>query len=453
MEEITLQQALNLAAEKHKKGKLEEAEFIYKKVLEKNPRNPDAIHLLGLIAHQRGKHEEAINLIKKAIEINKNAAYYGNLGMVYDAVNEDEKSEKAFETALNIDKEYPNAYLANYNLGVFLKDRKEFKEALKHYEEAIKLNPNFAEAHWNRSLILLTSGNFEEGWKEFRYRFKKQISLDSRIFGKPEWKGESLENKRILIASEQGLGDSIQFIRYLPLIKEKKGYIILECKKELEKLFGNIVEIDEIIIKEKDKVPDKDFDYYIHLMDLPGIFGTNLNNIPNKVPYIKANQNLAEKFKQEFKKERFNVGIVWEGNPEQDNNKNRSTSLDKFKVLKGIFGIVLFSLQKGKGEEQLDDPPIINLSQKINDFSDTAALIENLDLIISVDTAVAHLAGAMGKPVWTILTFFPDWRWLTNRNDSPWYPTMRLFRQKKEGDWNSLFSEVKKELENYLEKT
>ncbi|MEK6829201.1 MAG: tetratricopeptide repeat protein [Nanoarchaeota archaeon] len=450
MEEMTLQQALNLAAEKHKKGKLEEAEFIYKKILEKNPRNPDAIHLLGLVAYQRGKHEEAINLIKKAIEINKNATYYGNLGMVYDAINEDEKSEEAFETALSIDSEHTNAYLAHYNLGIFLKDRGEFEGALEHYEKAIKLNPNFPEAHWNMGLILLMLGKFEEGWKECIYRFKKQNPSDSRAFGKPQWNGESLEGKKILIASEQGFGDSMQFIRYLPFVKEKKGYIILECKKELEKLFGNIKEVDKIITKEKDNALDKDFDYYIHLMDLPRIFRTNLKNIPNKVPYIKADQNLSKKFRQEFKTGKFNIGIAWAGNPEQDNDKNRSTVFDKFKVLKEVSGIVLFSLQKGKQEEQLDDSQIINLSNKMNDFSDTAALIENLDLIISVDTSVAHLAGAMGKPVWTLLTLHPDWRWLLDRNDTPWYPTMRLFRQKKKGDWDSLLSEVKKELEDYL---
>lgn len=219
----------------------------------------------------------------------------------------------------------------------------------------------------------------------------------------------------------------------------------MECKKELRKLFETLPEIDEFVEK-KNSVPEVDFDFYVHLMSLPSVFNTTLDTISQNIPYLKADDGLVKKFKHLFMTNNFKVGIVWAGNPFQENDKNRSTTFENFKKLKNIPGVMFFSLQKGEASWQLNDRDIINLEDKINDFADTAAIIENLDLIISVDTAVAHLAGAMGKPAWTLLSFVPDWRWMLSGDKCPWYPTMRLFRQKRKGDWNSVFSEVEKEL-------
>lgn len=450
-EELSVKQVLNIAVKNHKEGKLRAAGFLYKKILEKYPENANALHLLGLVLHQEGRNEEAIKYVGRAIELSsKNALFYFNLGMIYDELGMEEKSAENFKKALEIDENFAKAGIAHYNLGVFYVDRGMSKEALMHYNRAIELDKNFYEARWNRSLALLHLGRFEEGWKEYEYRFKKEKPSDSRIFGRQKWDGCSLEGKRILIASEQGFGDNIHFIRYIPFVKNKGGHVILECKKELRKLFEGFNGVDEIIDKKINIVPDVRFDFYIHLMSLPAVFNTNVDNIPNKIPYLKAKQQLAEKFKRQFSKNKFNIGIVWAGNPEQENDKNRSTRFENFKIFKEIPGIKLYSLQKGEAALQLNDKEIINLESQINDFADTSAFIENLDLIISVDTSVAHLAGAMGKMVWVLLSTASDWRWLRERKDSPWYPSMKLFRQKELGDWEHVFEEARRELVNLL---
>ena len=446
---MTLLEILNLAVEKQKSGKLDEAEILYRKVLEKEPRSSDAFHLLGLVAYQKGKCKEAIKNINKAIQLKPDASFYGNLGMVYDALGDKEKSKECFLKALNINSKYGKAHLANYNLGVYYREKGEIKKALEYYNEAIKLDEGFSEAHWNRGLILLLLGRFERGWEDFEYRMKKKSPTDSRVFGKPKWDGSVLNGKKILVVSEQGFGDSIQFVRYLYLIKEKGGYIVLECKRELVKLFESLGVIDEFIEK-SNAVPNVDADYYVHLMSLPYIFKTNLENIPNKIPYLKAEPELVEKFKSKFNSDKFKVGIVWSGNKSQDDDKNRSMRFKNFESLREIKEVDFFSLQKGKSVEQLDDVEVVDIGEEINDFADTVAVIENLDLVISVDTATVHLAGAMGKPVWILLTKVPDWRWLLDREDSPWYPTMKLFRQKKSGDWDEVIGRVKRELKRLV---
>src|SRR3989344_5660734 len=444
---FNVSQALNLAVKKHNDGDLNGAEFLYRRILEEYPNNADSWHLLGLAAYQTGRYEEAIKNIKKAISVNTNQAlFYSNLGMAYDAVGREDDAAENFRRALDIDPYFVKAAIAHYNLGVYYMDKGNVKEALEHYDKAIGLDKDFYEARWNRGLVLLRLGRFEEGWKEYEYRFKKEKPSDSRVFKGLKWDGSLLEGKRILVISEQGFGDNINFIRYAPLIKNKDSYVILECKKELMRLFKDFPGIDEFIEKKKDTVLNVDFDFYIHLMSLPEIFGTNLSNIPSKSPYLFADVKLVEKFKSLFNKDCFNIGIVWAGNSDQANDKNRSIRFEKFKGLKEISGIKLYSLQKGEAVQELNDSEIVNLADEINDFADTAAIIENLDLVISVDTSVAHLAGAMGKSVWTLLSTVSDWRWLLDRRDSPWYSSMRLFRQKRLGEWDFVFDEVRREL-------
>ncbi|MBU3913810.1 MAG: tetratricopeptide repeat protein [Nanoarchaeota archaeon] len=448
--ELSIQEALNLALKAHQEGKLEEAERVYRKILKINPDNPDANHLLGLIAHQTENYKEALSLVKRAIEINQNnAVYYGNLAMILDKLERQEESIDAFKKAIKINPDYQGAHLAHYNLSIFYKEKNKLKEALEHLNKAIEIKEDFAEAHWNRSLILLLQGKFKEGWSDYEYRFKKQNPTDSRKYQKPEWDGSPLVGKRILVISEQGYGDNIQFVRYLPLIKKQSAHIILECKDNLKALLEDSDSIDEFT--EKENYSKIKFDFYIHLMSLPRVFNTDLNTIPNKTPYLKSNSELVSKFKENITSDKFKIGISWAGNPNQEEDKNRSARFEKFKILKEIPEIQLYSLQKGESSSQLDDPDITNLSPDINNFADTAAIIENLDLIISIDTSIAHLAGALGKPVWTLLSFIHDWRWLLNRNDSPWYPNMRLFRQKEKGNWDSLFQEVKIELKKLID--
>jgi tetratricopeptide (TPR) repeat protein len=429
----TISDALRIAVKYHNDGKILEAKEIYNNILEQDPNNSDALHLLGLINYQQNDYDQAIKYIKNAIELKSTAIYHGNLAMTYNAKGDKKEAEKHFSNALKLNPNYDNANLAYYNLGVYAMDNGEYEKALDLFSKSLKLI-DLNEAHWNRSITHLTLGKFKEGWEEYDYRFKISNPIDSRIFKKQKWDGSNLQNKKILIVSEQGFGDDIQFIRYIPLVKEKGAHIILECKKDLMKLFQGISGIDQFIEKEE-KAPEIDYDCYIHLMSLPKLFP---NLIPNKTPYLISERNNT------ISSSKFKIGIVWAGNPENKTDKSRSTTQEKFDVFKEIPEIELYSLQK---DIKIKDPDISDLSEKIKDFSDTASLIESLDLIITIDTSVAHLAGALNKPVWVLLSSNPGWRYLLNRNDSPWYPSMRLFRQKNLGDWDALFQEVKRALQ------
>ncbi len=434
MEEITLSEALKIAIEKQNQNKPEEAKQIYENILKTYPKNPDTLHLLGLTLHQLNKNTEAIQKIKEAISLSPQPLFYHNLGMIYDSLNDEENSSSNFLKALSISDNYPNAYLAHYNLGIYYKQKGEFEKALNHYTESLKLNPNFQDSRWNRSLILLQLGNLSHGFNDFDSRFLKSSPTDSRTFKSPVWLGESLKDKTLLVLTEQGAGDTIQFIRYLPLIKKENTKIILECKPELKELLSSITEIDKIITKEE--TSSTNYNYCIHLMSLPKIFQTTLETIPNKTPYLSAPQPLIDNFSNQLNTKELKVGICWEGNPLQEDNKTRSIPKEAFETLKDIPNVQIFSLQKGDSSFQL------------NNYAETAAIIQNLDLIISVDTSIAHLAGALNKPVWTLLSKIPDWRYLLERNDSPWYPSAKLFRQKESGDWFSVLKEVKIALQN-----
>jgi len=272
VEELTIGQVLDLAVKKHQEGKLEDAKFLYRKILEANPKNPDAWHLFGVLEHQLGNNNFALRYILEAIKINPNVAvFHGNLGMVYDALEDGEESAKHFQKALELNPKYDKAYLAHYNLGVYFKDIGDIGKSIEHYTKSIDLKDDFFESHWNRGLVLLLLGKFKEGWEDYEYRFKKQSPVGTRNFNKPSWDGSSLEGKKILIISEQGFGDNIQFVRYLLLVKEKGAYIILQCKKELKKLFEDFPGIDEIVEKGQG-ISNLDFDYYIHMMSLPKVF-------------------------------------------------------------------------------------------------------------------------------------------------------------------------------------
>ena len=364
-------------------------------------------------------------------------------------MEKEKKSIQCFEKALDLDEKYPGAHLAYYNIGIYYENKFLFNKAIEYYTKAIEKDKEFYDAFWNRGLILLLLGHLKKGWEDYEYRFKKKKSSDTRNFRKPKWDGSNLDGKRILIASEQGFGDCVQFIRYLSLVKEKGGHIILETHNELKRLFEKIPFIDELYEKKKGKVPEIAFDYYIHLMSLPAIFNTTLSTIPNKVPYLKTDLISDEKFKKMIKNYNgFKIGIVWAGNPKHENDSKRSLAFENFKQIENIPGVKLFSLQKGIALEHLKNSNIIDLSPEITDFYDTACIINNLDLIVSVDTSVTHLAGALGKHVWVLLPFVPDWRYLLDRKDSPWYPTMKLLRQPSPGEWESVFREVKKSIEN-----
>ncbi|MBT3355618.1 MAG: hypothetical protein HN402_11940 [Candidatus Scalindua sp.] len=313
---------------------------------------------------------------------------------------------------------------------------------------AIELEPEYAEAHLNRSFALLLIGNYKDGWIENEWRLQAKAHR-LRKFNKPQWDGSPLNGKTILIHAEQGFGDTIQFIRYLPMVQAQGGNVVFECHKSLIRLLRNYEGIDKLI--ERVPKPDIEFDTQLPILSLPGIFDTTADSIPSDTPYITSDQGLSQLFSLRFGTDyNFKIGIAWAGNSDNKKNHIRSCALADFNPLLDIQGISFYSIQKGPASVEADstlrEMKIINLSNQIKDFADTAAVVSNLDLIISVDTAVVHLAGALGKPVWNLIHFAPDWRWLLNRDDSPWYPEMRLFRQTKSNDWTTVFKRVKEAL-------
>ena len=273
-------------------------------------------------------------------------------------------------------------------------------------------------------------------------------------FPKPRWAGEPLNGKTILIYAEQGFGDTLQFSRYLNLLREQGARIIFYCDRELVSLFENFAFLHKVETKSYQKALTESFDFHIPLMSLPFYCGTTLENIPAQVPYIQADAEKIEHWRKRLEKNDFKVGLVWAGRETHLKNQRRSCGLDVFAPLADIKGVSFFSLQKGEAAQALSSPPasmrIDDLSAGLNDFSDTAAAIENLDLVITVDTAVAHLTGALAKPVWTLIYSPPEWRWMIDGDDSPWYPSMRLFRQSSSEEWGPVLERVAVSLRELL---
>ena len=325
-----------------------------------------------------------------------------------------------------------------------LKEQGELQGAVQAYHKAIEINPDYIDAHKNLGIVLLLQGDFQRGWQEYEWRLKSDdLCIANRA--QTRWDGSSLSGKTILLYAEQGFGDTIQFIRYVHLLVEYDTEIIVECQPELLQLFKNIGAIKKTIVVGESSPK---FDVNASLLSLPRILGTDLNSIPVKSPYlyIKSGSHTDLEMCSEYK-----VGIVWAGNLKHPNDNNRSVELQQFSVLFDVEACQFFSLQVGKRRDDIIryhySNTIIDLGGDFSNFSDTAAAILELDLVISVDTAVAHLAGALGKPIWVLLPFMPDWRWLLEREDTPWYPTMRLFRQTDTRDWAGVLQKVRFALE------
>ena len=439
----------NLANTLQKQGLCDEAIENYKHAIRLRPDFAEAYSNLGIALKDRGQLAEAVENYKQALQLKPDCAeIYHNMGVALRDQGKFTEAIENYKQAIRLKPNYAEAY---NNLGAALKDCGHCAEAIENYERAIQLKPDYVEAQWNQSLALLLSGRIAEGWKKYQQRYDRLNTLTYPYhYQEPLWDGSSFVGKRLFVRYQQGLGDNIQFVRYLPMVKARGGTVIYETKKSLLGLLQGFSEIDELVEASPDGKPAVELDFYVSLMDLPRIFGTTLETIPAKVPYIHADPAKAEYWRDKLAGPDFKVGIVWAGKSTHRNDLNRSCPLEHFAVLAGIDGVRLYGLQKGEAaaqvEELADKMTIANLGAEFKDFADSAAAIENLDMVISVDTAVLHLAGAMGKPVWALLPFAPDWRWMLNRQDSPWYPTMRLFRQKKWGQWIPVFQRVAEEL-------
>jgi len=436
----------NLAIALGSQNRFDEAISNYQQALRLDSGLVDAHYNLANVLFEQGRNEEAIAGYRRAIELRTDhAEAYNGLGR---ALKECGRIDAALENCERAIALNPALAEAHNNLGLLLRSQGCYDEAIERFEKAIQLRPDYANAHWNYSLALLSCGRFAEGWGEYRWRRKAKLGaiLDSQRERGGTWDGSSFEGKRLLIRYEQGMGDSLQFVRYVPMVKSLGGTVIFETLKPLMSLLDRFGGIDELVEASRDGRPTVEFDLDVFILDLPGLLGTTVETIPAEAPYLFADQAKVDLWRGKLIGDEFKVGIVWAGSPKHTNDANRSCEPAKFKPLGEIDGVRLLGLQKGAAAEAETALPFTNLGDELEDFADTAAVIENLDLVISVDTAVLHLAGSMGKEVWGLLPFDADWRWLREREDSPWYPTMKLFRQSMPGNWGDVFDCVAAEL-------
>lgn len=441
---------LNAAHALRRTGRAAEAAARYRQAIALRPDLFAAHNNLGNLLRERGNLDEAIASYRKAIEIRPDyVEAQNNLASALLETGEPDEAVALYRRAVAA---RPNLPELHNNLGKALRASGDVPAAIAAHEKALSLRPDDADAHWNLSLMLLLSGQFERGWNEYEWRWAvPKFRSPRRAFRSPQWTGQPLQGKRILVHAEQGFGDTIQFCRYAPLLAQQGGRVILEVPSELRRLLQSLPGVEQLVAAGE---PLPDFDFHSPLLSLPNVFRTRLDSIPNFVPYLQPDAAQVARWKDRLPlpKDCLRVGLVWAGSAANPNDRNRSITLRELAPLLNVRDCRFYSLQTGSAAAQARDAAgefeSLVVTHGSDDFADTAAVIANLDLIISVDTAAAHLAGAMAAPVWTLLPFAPDWRWLLDRHDSPWYPTMRLFRQSRRGDWQGVVRAIARELEH-----
>ena len=395
------------------------------------------------------RYEEALACYERVLAIQpKYAEASYNRGNALQQLKRYEEALASYDQALAIKPDYAEALS---DRGLTLRNLKRHDEALTSYDQALSLKPDYADAHWNEGLCRLLIGDFERGWEKYEWRWKiDALNIARRNFSQPLWLGnEGIAGKTILLHAEQGFGDTIQFARYAQAVAEKGARVILEVQPTLRPLLSDICGPYQVLSQGE---PLPGFDFHCPLLSLPLAFNTRLESIPCLIPYLSARAPAVKKWKEKLGQNDAHgprVGFVWSGNPAHKNDHNRSIALSRLVAL-GDLGVMPVSLQNAVRPEDervlAANKHILHFGSELKDFSDTAALVSLMDLVISVDTSVAHLAGALGKPVWILLPFAPDWRWLVDREDSPWYPSARLFRQPTIGDWDSVIDAVRQQL-------
>ena len=380
------------------------------------------------------------------------------MGNALKALGRPDDAAACYRRALEITADLPEAL---YNLGIVLEELGQHEDAIAGYRHALKIKPDYAEARLNLGLLLLLNKQYIEGWPEYEVRyhpsiFKEYAKITDVSF--PQWQGEPLTGKSLMIMPERGFGDEIQFARYFPLLR-KRGVasITIVCHSPLVPLFEKMDSVDTVVTRSA--IPSlPSHDYWTFAMSLPLHFATTIETIPNALPYLSAPPERLSKWRDRFPTGGLKVGLVWKGSPAHNNDTHRSLpGLSVLEPLWSVPGVTFVSLQKGQGEEEAAAPParqpILDLGPDIQDFADTAAIVAELDLVICIDTSIAHLAGALNKPCWILLPAIGvDWRWLRNRMDSPWYPdVVRLFRQTQAQDWATPVGEVAQALQTWVD--
>jgi len=475
-----------LAMLQAQQGAIPLAVEMFRRAVRLNPRAVDAHYNLALAMNLTGDHENALKHYRRVLKLdpthidanNNYAGTLAKLGRFHDAVaqyrnllarkpdhaegycnlsvllTELDRPEDAVESAERAISIYPNYAEAHFTCAIALAEIGRVDEALASYDRAIALKPDYAEAHRNRYLLQLLKGDYDRGWPEMQWR-KKIISPHMSRVDKPVWLGDAdIANKRLLVHWEQGLGDTIQFSRFIPLLQKMNASILFMPQRSLRALVSGLA--SEIqLVNDGDPLPD--FDYHCPLMSLPLAFKTTVETIPRNVPYLFAERQRVEKWRNVIGEHGFKVGIAWHSNV-AGKEIRKSVPLSQFECLSKLPDVRLISLQKNEGSAQvgkhLSGVKVDSLGESFDAgedaFIDTAAVMKSLDLVITIDTSVAHLAGALGVPTWVALKQVPDWRWLMDRADSPWYPTVRLFRQPARDDWDSVFRSIQEVLTEHL---
>jgi Tfp pilus assembly protein PilF len=431
-----------------------EAGASFAEALRIDPDYAEAHNNAGNLCMREGRAVDAVNCYRKALSTRPDYAIaHNNLGGALREQGLLEAARASYDAALACQPQYATAFS---NLGRVLHELGRFGEALDAYDQALATDPSLAEAHANRAITLLLLGRFAEGWDEYEWRWQVSgFTTPRRDFPEPLWDGSPLAGRTIFVHAEQGLGSAIQFVRYVPRIAALGGSVLLECQKPLLRLFeafrhGARPSVSGLIVRGASPPP---FDVHAPLMSLPRLFNTDLETVPAAVPYLSVDEALVQIWRKRIvSSPPPRVGLVWAGNPRHANDRNRSMPADRFLPLVESGLASFYSLQMGAAAGEripLPGAGIRDLTPEIEDLADTAAILCSLDLVVSVDTAVAHLAGALARPAWMLVPFVPEWRWLQEREDTPWYPTMRLFRQATAGDWPGVIGRVIEAMESF----
>jgi tetratricopeptide (TPR) repeat protein len=414
---------------------------------------PSAWNNRACVLRDLGRPVDALASCDQALALQPNYPdAWSNRGNALSDLNQPDEAERSYRRALELAPMFADAW---NNLGLTQIDLNQHAQALSSYERALAANPTAAETHWNESLCLLQMGQFEAGWQKYEWRWERsRIKASRRSFAAPLWRGDfSIEGKTILLHAEQGLGDTLQFCRYASLVSKLGAKVVLEVPPELMRLFRTLDGVDQLIEAGQALPP---FDCHCPLLSLPLAFGTHVDTIPSATPYLFADADAAHRWHERLHAQadgHLKVGLVWAGGSRphvaelRKNDARRSMNFARLAPLLDVPDVQFYSLQKGAPAQQLADSEwhgrVIDYTEELSDFADTAALVVNLDLVISVDTSTAHLAGALDKPVWILNRFDTCWRWMLERTDTPWYPCARLFRQPTLGDWDSVIQSAR----------
>jgi tetratricopeptide (TPR) repeat protein len=441
----------NLGLALQGQGQLAEAQAQFEHALRLKPGFGEGYLNLGNVLRFAGRRTEAIRVLQHLVRLSPHSSSaYSSLGAALFDDQQLDVAVEAFREALRLDTTNAEAIA---NLGSALGHQGHFDQAIQYSTEALRLRPNDPMAHWNRALFWMATGDFEQGLPEMEWRLAYMPKRLKRDFTEDHWIGDDLSGRTILLHAEGGFGDALQMVRYVPMVQQRGGRVLVECHSEVKSLLRTVPGVSQIVARGVDPLPP--FDVQCYFGSLPRIFNTRPSTIPASIPYLTVDPQRVAAYRQRVAADNasLRVGLVWSGCAKDTKVNNPNCRLEQFAPLAAAKNVVFYSLQKGPPAEEAKAPPrgmnLVDWTAELTDFAETGALMANLDLIISVDTSAVHLAGALGYPTWVALTYVPDFRWLLGREDSPWYPTLRLFRQPAVGNWTSVFERIGQELTRY----